>query len=468
MRKATTPAAHAGTNAMDRRTFLKTVGAAAGTLALAPRRSPAIGDDMPDRPNVLVILVDDLGRGDLSCCGAPDLKTPHLDRLAAEGATFSNFYANCTVCSPTRASLLTGRFPDLVGVPGVIRGSPKRYANSFGYFAPDAATLGDLLGKAGYATALVGKWHLGLREPNLPNRRGFDHFHGFLGDMMDDYTTHRRRGQNLMRLDGETIDPRGHATDLFTDWACRYIAGRKGRKQPFFLYLAYNAPHTPIQPPASWLARVRKRDGMGQKRAKLAALIEHLDDGVGKVLAALETAGLARRTLVVFTSDNGGQRSVGARNGPFRGGKTDLYEGGLRVPAMVRWPGRVKPGATIERVALTMDIMPTALAAAGASPPAGIEGESFLPAITGRRQADAGRDLFWVWRQRGVLHAARRGAWKIVRARPGGKLELYNLAEDPKETTDLAATHPARLAELSAALKAHLARAAKVPWRPPR
>ena len=194
-------------------------------------------------PNIVLILADDLGYGDLSCFGARDIHTPNIDSIAARGVRFDRFYANSPVCSPTRAALMTGRYPDRAGVPGVIRTHPE---NSWGRLAADAPILPATLRTANYHSALVGKWHLGLTAPNLPNQRGFDHFHGFLGDMMDDYNTHRRHGFNYMRLDGQEIDPRGHATELFTDRSIDYLRSRKGQTQPFFLYLAYNAPHVPV------------------------------------------------------------------------------------------------------------------------------------------------------------------------------------------------------------------------------
>ncbi|NQT89242.1 sulfatase-like hydrolase/transferase, partial [bacterium] len=332
---------------MTRRDFI-----AASALAALARTS----DAAPAKPNVLVILVDDLGYGDLSSYGAKDMQTPHVDRIVAEGVRFDNAYANCPVCSPTRAALLTGRYQDLVGVPGVIRTHAR---DSWGHLLPTAKLLPVFLKQAGYKTAIVGKWHLGLESPNKPNDRGFDHFHGYLGDMMDDYYKHRRHGINYMRLEGETIDPKGHATDLFSQWACDYLKEQKAGK-PFFLYLAYNAPHTPIQPPKEWVAKVKARQpGLAAKRAKLVALIEHMDDGIGQVMACLKDSGLDKHTLVIFTSDNGGQSGVGANNGPTRAGKGTVYEGGIRVPMAARWPGKIAAGGRTARIALSMDIFPT-------------------------------------------------------------------------------------------------------------
>ncbi len=432
----------------------------------APRRAP----------NLLVVLVDDLGYGDLACQGAADLSTPQIDALFADGLTMTNFYANCPVCSPTRASLLTGRYPELVGVPGVIRTHAE---NSWGYLDPHAVLLPQLLQGAGYDTAIVGKWHLGLAAPNTPNERGFDFFHGFLGDMMDDYFSHRRHGENYMRLDDARIDPQGHATDLFTEWACDYLRRHSQARdvaeastRPFFLYLAYNAPHTPIQPPADWLANVQKRrPQLDPRRAKLAALIEHLDDGVGRVLRCLRECDLERDTVVVFTSDNGGQVDVGANNGRHRDGKQSMYEGGLRVPFCVRWPGRVRAGATDPTVALTMDLFPTLCELAGAEVLRPIDGVSLAAAWRGDPAAAPQRDVFFHRREGGdrygglTIQAVRRGPWKLLQNSPFAPLELYHLERDPLEQEDLASKERAVFRDLSAALRRQIQRGGAVPWQ---
>jgi len=462
---------------LRRRSFLRaSAGSMLGAMASLSAMEECLGAERKSThtekcPNLLVILTDDLGYGDLSCYGAPDLKTSNIDRLVADGMRFENFYANCPVCSPTRAALLTGRYPELVGVPGVIRTDPR---NSWGYLWPGARLLPTYLKPAGYTSAIIGKWHLGLASPNLPNERGFDFFHGFLGDMMDDYSTHRRHENNYMRLNGDEVDPKGHATDLFTQWACDYLRAQKP-DQSFFLDLCYNAPHVPIQPPQDILDRVLKRQpGISEKRAKLCALIEHMDDGVGRVLAALKEAGLEDNTLVVFTSDNGGDLPAGANNDSWRSGKGTMYEGGLRVPAAARWPGRIKPGSRTDRVSLTMDILPTLLAAAGAPPAKGIVGVSFLPTLLGEKQPDPQRDLFFGRREGGkgfdggTIECIRRGDWKLLRSRPAGPFELYNLKKDPYEKKNLAESEPEKVKELATALEAQLKRYAAVPWQPPK
>lgn len=421
------------------------------------------------RPNVLLIMADDLGYGDLSCYGAPDLKSPHIDRLVASGRRFDRFYANCPVCSPTRAATLTGRYPDLVGVPGVVR---THRSNNWGYLSPSATLLGSVLQSAGYHTALVGKWHLGLRSPNLPNERGFDHFHGWLGDMMDDYWTHRRHGINYMRLNGETIDPEGHATELFTEWTQDYLRSRADAERPFFLFLTYNAPHAPIQPPKEWLQKVKSREkDIGDRRARLVALIEHMDDGIGRVLRTLEETGLRDDTLVIFTSDNGGKPGAGANNGPLHGGKGSMWEGGIRVPTCAVWPGHIEPDSQSDFVGMTMDLFPTICAAAGADFTHDIEGINVLPEFRTGSQPEPDRHLFWVRREGHryngeAFYAARQGPWKLLQNAPDELFKLFNLKKDPREQNPLGEDHE-KYGELMSALKKHRRKAEAVRWQRP-
>jgi arylsulfatase A-like enzyme len=421
-----------------------------------------------DRPNVVLILADDLSHGDLSCCGGKGVRTPNIDRIFREGISLTRFRTNSSVCSPTRAALLTGRYPDCVGVPGVIRTHPE---DNWGALSRDAVLLPAMLKPAGYTTALVGKWHLGLATPNVPTARGFDLFHGFLGDMMDDYETHLRHGINYMRSNAETIELRGHATDLFTQWAVDYIRARRQDRRPFFLDLAYNAPHAPIQPPADWLRRVREREpNLPDIRARRAALVEHMDSGVGQVMEALSAAGLERDTLVIFTSDNGGPIPFGASNGPFRDGKGSMYEGGLRVPFAARWPGRIAVNASADLAAVTMDLFPTVLEAAGIERPMNIDGVSLLPTLFGKRQI-ATRPLFFMRRDGGreflgkSIDAVIDGDWKLVHNSPFAPLELFNLRDDPGETRNLAGSEKEKLDGLSRLLQHHIQVAGAVPWQ---
>lgn len=429
------------------------------------------GVQAAERPNILVIIVDDLGYGDLSAYGATDLKSPHVDKLLSQGMQFNEFYANCPVCSPTRAALLSGRYQDMVGVPGVIR---THADNNWGNLIDDAVLLPAVLKEAGYHTGCVGKWHLGLEAPDRPTDRGFDFFKGYLGDMMDDYYTHRRHDINYMRWGTETVDPAGHATDLFTEWSCEYLKSQKDREQPFFLYLAYNAPHTPIQPPEEWVQKVKDREaGISDRRAKLVALIEHMDDGIGKVLKCLDETGQAENTIVVFTSDNGGQVSVGANNGPLRDGKQSMYEGGLKIPCGVRWPGKIKPGAHSTFRGLTMDIFPTVCEAAGITPSKKLhlDSKSFLPTCLGEEQPELREYWFFRRREGGnryagkTIEAVRRGDWKLLQNSPFEPLELYNLKTDPLEKNDLSKKAPRIFNELSAALRKEVQRYGTVPWQ---
>ena len=445
---------------------LTTQGAALAVAVLilgANNRSPA-----GERPNVVVILVDDLGYGDLSSYGAADMQTPHIDHLMRDGMRMDDFYA---ICSPTRAALLTGRYQELVGVPGVIHTHPE---NSWGYLSPDARLLPQVLKQAGYESAIIGKWHLGLDDASHPNARGFDTFHGFLGDMMDDYYHHRRHDRNYMRRNGETIDPPGHATDLFTDWAIEYIRGRKNNDAPFFLYLAYNAPHTPIQPPDEWLKKVRDREpGIDPQRAALVALIEHLDDGIGRVVAALSETGAMKNTLLIFTSDNGGYLEAGASNGDLRGSKQEMYEGGLRVPMCAVWPGQIVPNSRSAHIALTMDLFPTIAAAAGAKIEHEIDGRSILPILKGKDVPPFKRDLYFTRREGGqryggkTIDAVRSGDWKLLQNSPFEPLELYNLKDDPLESHNVISERPKIAQRLSALMRRQIQRGGHVPWQGP-
>jgi len=418
------------------------------------------------RPNLVIILVDDLGYGDLSSYGAKDLATPHIDRLVTGGMKFTQFYANCPVCSPTRAALLSGKFPDRVGVPGVIRTHKK---SSWGRLDEKTVLVSELLQKNGYHTAMFGKWHLGLTAPNIPTRRGFDDFYGYLGDMMDNYWTHRRHGINYMREGEKVIDPKGHATDLFTNSACKWLK-EYDKKKPFFVFLSYNAPHFPIQPPPEWVKRYEKRFRKKGRRATNCAFVEHLDNGIGKFMDTLRSTGLEENTIVVFSSDNGGSINHGASNGPLSGQKQDMREGGIRVPTSVVWPGRIEPGKVSGVPFVSMDIYSTLCEAAGVKVPEDLDAVSFLPTLLGRPQKQPERDLFWVrlegGRYRGKPYfAVRRGNWKLSQDNANQKYRLYNIKEDPKESTDQSEKQPEIAKQLRAALDAHIKECAGIPWK---
>jgi arylsulfatase A-like enzyme len=422
------------------------------------------------KPNFLLIFTDDHGYGDVSAYHPSDVRTPNIDRIGTEGMLFTAMRANCTVCSPSRAALLTGRYADRVGVPGVIRTQPE---NSWGYFKPGVPTLADELKQAGYHTGIIGKWHLGLESPNLPNERGFEFFHGFLGDMMDSFTMHLRHGNNYMRRNRAVIEPQGHATDIFSDWAADFLRERAKAKQPFFLYLAYNAPHFPIEPPADWLAKVKARaPQLDEKRAKNVAFVEHLDDRIGRVLAVLKEIGQEENTVVVFTADNGGSLPHAQNNDPWRGGKQDHYDGGLRVPFLVRWPAQIKAGSRSDYSGLNFDLFPTFVELAGGKPSPDLDAVSLVPVLKGGTLTTP-RDLYFVRREGGPQYGGKsyeaiiRGDWKLMQNDPWSPLELYNLKADPQEKINLAATNKKLVNELGTALRRHIQRGGATPWQKP-
>lgn len=424
-----------------------------------------------EKPNILIIFTDDQGYHDVSYYGTQDIQTPHIDAIRNDGMKLDYFYANSPVCAPTRASLMSGRYPDHVGVPGLVRSNP---ANNWGYLNPKTVLLPAMLKKGGYHTAHIGKWNLGLEHPNLPNDHGFDYFHGWLEDMMDDYLTHRRHGRNYMRHNEETIDPEGHATDLFTEWSANYIKSREKSEDPFFLYLAYNAPHFPVQPPKVWVDRVKESvPEISDKRAELVAFIEHLDDGIGQVIKALKETGQYENTLIIFTSDNGGHLPDLANNGQLRDGKQSMYEGGLRVPTVICWPKKILAGSISDQVNLSMDIYPTLAEVAGVLLEHGVNGRSFLPTLLGKSMEEKDRPLYFVRREGGskyggkAYHALRLGDWKLLQNSPFQPMELYNLKEDPYEENNIIAENNEVFQKLNAYLMSHIQEGGKTPWQQP-
>lgn len=419
------------------------------------------------QPNIVFILVDDLGYGDLSVNGGTDIKTPNIDQLFKSGVTFNNFYSNSTVCSPTRASLITGRYPDLVGVPGVIRGVKDQ---SLGYLREDAITLPDILNKAGYETALIGKWHLGLEGPNTPNERGFKFFHGFLGGMMHDYYNHLQHGNNYMRKNDSVVTAKGHATDVFSDWAIDYINVQKNTDSPFFMLLAYNAPHYPIQPPKEWYEKVKNREkDISDKRAKNVALVEHLDDGIGRVIKALKASGQYENTIIVFSSDNGGHLPSEASNGNLRGGKIDMYEGGIKVPTCMVWNNRIESNSTSNVIGVTMDFYATLTYLAGIEINHEVDAINLRPDIGDKTIKKDDRTIYFVrragYKYSGLCYyAVRKGDYKLVQNSPFEEFQLFNIVEDPLETIPLD-DNPKEFHNLRYQLSQHIRKAGAIPWQ---
>jgi N-acetylgalactosamine-6-sulfatase len=425
----------------------------------------------PARPNVVILLADDLGYGDLSCYGNPDVRTPHIDRLAADGIRLTSFYANAPECTPTRAALLTGRYQQRVGglecaigLAGVGRyddAARLQRANDLGLPAAEPS-VAKMLAAAGYRTALAGKWHLGYDPKFRPDRHGFDSSFGPIGGGADYFHHTEEPPFKALYRDGRPVDQPGYMTDLITEEAVRVI---RAADRPLFLYVAYTAPHTPIQGPDDRPAQPRPVADWGKGTpAAYHAMIRRLDDGVGAVLRALDEKGLAGNTLVIFTSDNGGTGR--ARNAPLSGAKSQTREGGIRVPCLIRWPGRLTPGTESDRVGITMDLTASIARAAGVVPPAdkpfdGIDLIKDLETGTPRP-----RTLCWRFRRGDVTWSAvRDGDLKWVGQRTGEKRAefLYDLAADPGERTDLLAARPAdarRLKDLYARWEAEV--------RPPR
>lgn len=401
-------------------------------------------------PNVVVILADDLGSGDVAWTnsGAPDpIATPNLDRLAATGLVLDQFRA-APLCTPARAAILTGRAPARLGLLRNIG------AKDQGGLDPRVTTLAQTLRAAGYATELVGKWHLGHASAELrPTRRGFEHFVGLLGGWID-YQTHARGAKPDWWRDETPLEQLGHSTRLLADEAVRAIRERDA-KRPLYLHLAFNAPHAPTSVPPG--RSVDEVPGADPVRRQYALLVDELDRAVGRVLAALDEAGIRESTLVVFASDNGAPAGFGGSNGKLREGKGTVYDGGLRVPAIVSWPGRLAGGRSALAVN-AVDLAPTVCAAAGVALAADPErdGVDLWPALTGSAQAPRRTAFFGVERADGASWAAFDGRWKLVVAANSPRAELYDVLADPDEARDVAGAER----EVAARLAAELA-----PWR---
>ena len=430
-----------------RRGFLRALGLGAAAMA-APRVLGATAK--PDtakarKPNVIIILADDMGYGDASCYDGW-IDTPNLDRLATEGLKFTDFHSSGAVCSPTRAGLMTGRYQERAGIPGVVNADPKVAAHHTGLF-PSEVTFPELLQEAGYTSGLMGKWHLGYTKKFNPMHHGFERFRGYVSGNID-YVSHYDRMGVYDWWDGlELIKEEGYSTYLITKHAVEFIEDHKDR--PFCLYVAHEAVHAPDQAPSDPAQRGPEvaRGGKPKRSQKetYALMMKAMDKGIGEITAKVKQLGLAENTLIFFFSDNG-PRSPGVA-GPLRGRKGSVYEGGHREPAVAWWPGKIKPGTTSSDLSICIDLMPTMLELAGASVPAGhkLDGISLASHMLEGKPLGH-RKLFW----RG--EAMRDGQWKLVKA--GKRSELYDLATDLAEKTDLSATHPDRARQMEAAIEA--------------
>jgi arylsulfatase A-like enzyme len=445
----------AGVDAMQlfpisRRSLLASSVAAIGTLGLG---AAGKGAGRTRQPNILFILADDLGYADVSCYGRRDYKTPAIDRLAAEGLRFTQAYANSAVCSATRTGLITGRYQNRLPI-GLEEPLSARDVG----LPPEHPTLPSLLRKAGYGTTLLGKWHLGALLKYGPLKSGYDHFWGFRGGGVD-YFSHDFSGKyDLWDDDRETHEP-GYLTDLLGNHAIGAIEEHARADRPFFISLHFNAPHWPWEGPddaaeSQRLAASRKpfavfdTDGGSQKI--YAAMVTRMDMQIGRILATLDRLRLADDTIVIFTSDNGGERY--ADTWPFTGKKTELLEGGLRIPAIIRWPGKVPARAVSEQVTISMDWMPTLLAIAGgaADPAYPLDGIDLSDTLL-RRAAPSERTLCWRYLNLSQ-EACRSGDWKYLKILDN--TFLFNVVEDPLERANLKEREPETYRRLVAAWQA--------------
>jgi len=446
-----------------RRDFLKAV--SLGAAALAVPRVGAAAPAQRRKPNIIIILADDLGYGDISCYGHKTIRTPHVDALAAGGLKFTDFHSNGAVCSPTRAALLTGRYQQRCGVTGVVTARRHRKVG----MPLDEVTFAEVLRKAGYATGIFGKWHVGYAPEFNPVRQGFDEYVGFVSGNVD-YHAHVDQVGYLDWWKRDRIeDEKGYITDLIADYGLKFIEKHKDR--PFCLYLPHGAPHYPYQgrksPPQRKVtkgpfaekgargpagrkgrkARVRTRSP--KVRAAYREMIEVMDEGVGKIVAKVKQLGLEKDTLVVFFSDNG--PAGPGSPGPLRGRKGQIWEAGHRVPAVMYWPGKIKSGRTTDQTAIGMDLFATMVEISGAKLPGGLklDGVSLASLMTAGEKLPE-RLLYWQIRSH---RAVRKGPWKLI-LDAKASTQLYNLKDDLGEKNDLVAKHPELVKELTEKLKA--------------
>jgi arylsulfatase A-like enzyme len=445
---------------------------AAGLLSAAPLAA----GETKSKPNIVIFLLDDLGTTDVGFAGG-DIKTPNIDKLAASGVKLGAFYVQ-PVCSPTRAALLTGRYPMRHGLQvGVVRPWAQ-------YGLPlEERTLAQALKGAGYFTAIVGKWHLGHFQPAyLPTARGFDHQYGHYNGALD-YFTHIRDGGFDWHRNDKVCRDEGYTTTLLGDEAVRLIEKHDTAK-PLFLYTAFNAPHTPLQALPEHLNHYEHVQD--KKRRVFSAMVHAVDEQIGRIVAALEKRGMTENTLIIFSSDNGGPVNLGATNGRLRAGKGSLYEGGVRSPALLTWPGKLKAGTNHEPLHI-VDLYPTLVKLGGASleQKLPLDGKDIWPVLTQGKRSPHEAILFNVTPTKGAL---RMGDWKLVvggnlqdpeentakkgkgkkkaKQADGDAVELFNLAADPSETMNLAGQHPQRVRELRARLDAYARQAVPPKARP--
>lgn len=408
-----------------------------------------------ERPNIVLIMADDLGYGDLSCYGNDFINTPHIDALAKNGIRFTDYHSNGAVCSPTRAALMTGRYPQRTGVEGVITAKSHREVG----LPLEEVTIAEVLKDAGYSTAMFGKWHLGYDIKQFgPQRQGFETFEGFVSGNVDYFHKIDQEGHKDWYIGDELKHIDGYVTDLINDGAVDWIGKhtKENKGKPFFLYLAHGAPHYPLQGPNDkGFREVGKkiREMPKDMKATYKAMIESMDEGIGRVVAELKEQGLEQNTLIIFTSDNGQASRYGGSAGPLRGQKGTVYEGGHRVPMVMQWSGsKMKQGEVVPVTMIGMDLFVSFADFADATLPEGLVLDGVSLQSLNRPWNMKPRDLHWVHRN---SHAIRQGDWKLVM---NGKEtpELYNLKDDLGEKNNLADQDPERVKQMREAHEAWL------------
>lgn len=424
-----------------------------------PSMAAAAGQEKPAaRPNILLILMDDLGYADLGCQGCKDVPTPNIDTIAKNGVRCTNGYVSCPVCSPTRAGLMTGRYQQRFGHefnPGPADASDPNFGLPL-----TETTLANRMKTMGYATGLVGKWHLGYKPEFHPQRRGFDEFFGFLAGAHAYLGDRKADTSNPILRGTKPVEEKNYLTEAFTREAVSFID--RHQKEPFFLYLAYNAVHNPQQAPQKYLDRFPSI--MEERRRYFAAMLSAMDDGIGAVLAKLRQAGVEQDTLIFCISDNGGPtQATSSRNDPLSGRKGQVYEGGIRVPFLVQWRNRLPAGKVYDQPVIALDVVPTVVAATGGQllDQADLDGVNLLPYLTGTKQERPHEALYWRF---GPQSAVRQGDWKLVQERQGTSA-LYNLATDVGEKKDLTKEKPELAKQLQSTLKRWDSQLAKPRWQ---
>jgi len=459
---------------MKRRDFLKTIGfgIAATIMPGCQGTGPKSGKSNADKPSIIFILADDLGYGDLGCYGQKNIQTPHLDRIAREGMKFTDHYAGSTVCAPSRCVLMTG----LHTGHSYVRGNREVKPMGQTPLPADTVTVAKLMKKAGYVTGLIGKWGLGGPDSvGHPNKQGFDYFFGYLCQRHahNYYPEFLFRNEQRVPLKNKIAKPRPdgagvaaekneYSHDLCAEEALQFV--EKHQKQPFFLCLTLTIPHANNEAGKKGMEvpdyGIYKNKDWPEPQKGHAAMISRMDSDIGKLIAKLKELNLDENTLVMFSSDNGPHREGGNNpdfndsNGPLRGIKRDLYEGGIRVPLLARWPGKIQSGVTTNHISAFWDFLPTCCDVAGAQSPKSIDGISFLPTMRGQANHQKKHEyMYWEFNRGGSLQAVRMGPWKLIRFVAQNKIELYNLNTDIGEQKNIADKQPEIVTKIESYLK---------------